>query len=412
VTTYIDQVQVVQLLLQLSDLKHLGNIALLELANTAQIIELEKGEMLSAEQQLKQHVYLLSGEIELSATGKNLQRIVAGSERAFLPLFRVHTHGLMAKCKTPVQLLSLDEDIVDRYVASIRPKESDGIQVKEFAAEEQDVSIIEEIRQVFHHNEVDLPSLPEIALRINRAVNDPALNLRKLATEIQTDPMIAARVIQVANSAMYNSLRRVDGIQDAVSRIGLKVLQAIVMSVVLRNLFKPKSQLVHKRALKFYTHSIRVAAISSILARHLPGFNPEHAFLAGLLHDVGTVPILILAEERKDLSTNPSLLEAVIQNLTGMAGAALLRQWGFSEDLQMVAKEAQEWQRQHETADYCDLIQVAQLHCHLVGGHKLEAPDLSDLPASRRLQLEKLDPLAVIHEARDEIHDIVNALMH
>jgi HD-like signal output (HDOD) protein len=408
VTNDIDQVEVVQLLLQLGDLKRLGDVALLELANTAQIQKLSKGDLLSAEQQLNRHLYLIAGEIELSANGKDMQHIVASTERALMPLFRVHTHGLIAKCLSPVQLLSLNEDVVKRYVASINPRESSGIQLEEYSETNQEASIIAEIRHIFHHNEVDLPSLPEVALRVNRAVIDPNQNLRSLSLEIQTDPMIAARVVQVANSALYKTPQHIDSIQDAVSRIGTKALQSIVMSVVLRNLFKPKSHPVHKRTRIFYLHSIRVASISQILARHLSGFDPEHAFLAGLLHDVGVMPILILADQRAELAENPEMLEHVIQETGGLIGGILLRQWGFSGDLLTVAEEAQYWQRKPEKADYCDLIQIAQLHCHLFGGNKLDAPEMSELPAFARLHLQAIDPVAVIHEARDEIHEIVS----
>lgn len=412
VTNEIDQSEVVQLLLQLSDLKSLGNIALLELAKTAQIESLSKGQLLSADLQLKRHLYLIDGEIELSASGKDMQHVAAGTERSLMPLFRVHTHGLVAKCLSPVRLLSLNEDVAKRYVATIKPKEAGGIQVEEYSDDEQEPSIIAEIRHIFHHEEVDLPSLPEVALRVHRAVNDPHQNLRNLAMEIQTDPMIAARVVQVANSSLYHTTQHLDSIHSAISRIGVKTLQTIVMSVVLRNLFKPKSHLVHKRTRMFYLHSIRVGAISQILARHLSGFDPDHAFLAGLLHDVGVMPILILAEQRTDLASNPEMLETVIQKLGGMIGALLLRQWGFSGEMLTVAEEAQAWQRQRQTADYCDLVQIAQLHCHLVGGNIIDAPPMNELPAFMRLHLAEIDPVAVILETRDEIHEIVNLLAH
>ncbi len=412
VTKDIDQLEIVQTLLQMGDLKHLGTVALLDLAKSSHLQELNKGTLLSVDEYRQQHIYLVAGEVELSADSKDMQHIVAGTQRASLPLFRVHTHGLLVKCLTPVRMLLIDEDIVKRYVATIRPKDTGGIQVEEYSDTEQEASILGEIRHVFFHNEVDLPSLPEFAVRINRAVNDPNRNLHDLSMEIQADPMIAARVIQVANSALYHPAQPLNSIQSAVSRVGVKTLQAITMRVVLHGLFKPKSALIHKRAAQFYTHSIRVGAICFILARHLSVFNEEHAFLAGLLHDVGVMPILIQADERTDLSTNQALLEMVIHDLSGIVGVLLLRQWGFSEDLQIVAKEAQKWHRQIDVADYCDLVQVAQLHCHLVGGHKLDAPPLNDLPAFGRLHLERLDPVSIVHEARDEIHDIVNILTH
>jgi len=404
--------EIAQALLQTSDLGHLGSVALVEMANAAQIQELEQGTLLLAEEFISKHVYLLSGEVVISADGKTIQHIESGTARARTPLFRIHTHGLVAKCLTSVRLLSIDEAIVNRYVASIHPKDTDGIQVEDYVDRSQESSILAGIRHVFDHSEVDLPSLPETAMRIQRAVNDPERNLDEMAMELQADPIIAARVVQVANSAMYFPSPRVVSLQQAVSRIGLKALQTIVASVVLRNLFRPKSTLLHKRASSFYTHSIRVAAVCYILARHLKGFDPDRAFLAGLLHDIGVMPILIMADGRHDLTANPELLEIIIHDLTGTAGSMLLRQWGFDEELQTVAKEAQMWQRHVATADYCDLVQVAQLHCQHVGGHKVDAPPLIEIPAFSRLHLDKIDPVNIIHEARDEIHDIVNMLKH
>ena len=407
-----DSLAIVKLLLNVDELRDLGDIALLHLTGDAQYMTLAKGTKIQADQYLNRRLYLLEGEIELAADNKIMQHLHADSKNNPLPLFRIHTHGLVAKASTKVKLLTLDELVYQRYVATIKPKATEGISVEEYHDAGQLADVIEEIRHVFHHNEVDLPSLPEVALRVNASVKQDNQDLRSLAMQIQADPMIAARVIQMANSAIYRTRRRFDTVQAAISRIGIKSLQVIVMSVVLRNLFKPKSVLIHKRTKAFYAHSIRVGAISHILARHLSDFDPERAFLAGLLHDIGVMPILILADQRSDLSENPTLLEQVIQKLGGIAGELLLRQWEFSTDMQIVAKEAQHWQREADTADYCDLVQIAQLHCHLVGGKKLDAPLMNELPAFKRLHMNAIDPVAVIHEARDEIHEIVSLLTH
>lgn len=407
-----DVLEIARILLSVDEFRHLGEAALLHIANDAQFATVAKGKTLPADQYLQRRLYLLEGEVELIADNKVMQYLAATSEHALLPVFRIHTHGLYARALTRARLLSLNEAVVEKYVATIRPRESEGIAVEEYASLAQGQSIIEEIRHSFHHHEVDLPSLPEVALRVNAGIKQADHDIRKLAMEIQADPMIAARVIQVANSALYRSARPLDSVQDAISRIGVRALQVILMSVVLRNLFKPKTRLIHERARAFYAYSIRVGAVSHILARHLHGFDPEHAFLAGLLHAIGVMPILIVADERAELANDPHLLERVIQELCGTVGELLLQQWDFAGDLQTIAREAQAWYRETDKADYCDLIQIAQLHCHLVGGKKIAAPSMTELPAFRRLQLASIDPVSVIQEARDEVHEIVNLLLH
>jgi HD-like signal output (HDOD) protein len=397
-----DQAKILQLLLKIDELKELGDVALLDLAKTATIKSLPKGGSLSAEEQLSQRLYLIDGEVELSVSGKNMQLVVAGTQRTSTPLFRVHSHGLIAKCRSPVRLLCLSEEAFERHAATIRPKDSDGIELEVLSEAEQEASILHDIRHVFHHRDVDLPSLPEVALRINRAVSDDTQSLRNVVLEIQSDPMISARVIQVANSLLYKPETPLVTVHEAVSLIGHKVVQIIVRSVVLRNLFKPNSPILRQRAFTFYTHSIRVAAVCHILARHLHEFNPDQAFLAGLLHDIGVMPILILADKRADLNSHPELLEVVITNLSGFVGGLMLRQWGFSDEFKTIAEESQHWQRQRSTADYC----------HLVGGVSLDAPPMSEIAAFKRLRLDTVDPVSIINEARDEIHEIVNLLSH
>jgi hypothetical protein len=75
-----------------------------------------------------------------------------------------------------------------------------------------------------------------------------------------------------------------------------------------------------------------------------------------------------------------------------------------------VAREAEDWTREEDAADYCDIVQVAQLHCAMLGGKIFDAPPLRELPAFRRLHLDEIDPIKLIEEARQEISEIISLL--
>lgn len=292
-------VGLLKFLLGLPDLDDLGSVALLDLAKDARAEFLKKGESIHADEHMDRHLYLVQGEVELVANDQILQVIKAGTERAKLSLFRVHTHGLEALCTQPASLLSLNETTYERYISTIKPKEDvSGIGVSTYHATDGDAGIIHEIREEFHHNEVDLPSMPEVALKINKAVQNEELDFGKIAEIIQLDPIISARAVQVANSAMYAGSQSVQTIKRAVQRIGLRAMRTIVMSVALRNLYTPQSSLIKKRMTTYYHHSIRVGVISHVLAKKIKGFDAEQAFLAGLLHDIGIMPILIRADSQ------------------------------------------------------------------------------------------------------------------
>ena len=405
-----DVVEVLKVLLNLSDLDDLGDVALLDLARDARLDRLKKGQALQAGKCLDRHVYLIEGEVELVADGRTLQTVKAGTDRALLPVFRIHTQGLEARCVDAARLLTLDEATFGRYASTIRPKQGGGIDVEEFSSADQQPDLVEEIRQAFYHQEVDLPSMPEVALKISKAIQDKDADFRRIAITVQADPVIAARIVQVANSAMYAGVSQVESVQNAIARIGLQATRAIVMTVVMKNLYAPESRLLHKRMNIYYRHSIRVAAIAHALAAHLSGFDPEQAFLAGLIHDIGVLPLLIQADRRSELNQDAELLEQVIKELGRSVGAMLLEQWEFEPEFVTVARQAEDWGREVDAADYCDIVQVAQLHCVLLGGEKIDAPAMSELRAFRRLHLDEIDPIKLVEEARQEISEIVSLL--
>jgi len=401
---------VMEVLLKLRDLDDLGDVALLDLARDARLEKLKKGQTLQAVKCLDRHVYLIEGEMELVADGRTMQTVKAGTDRALLPVFRIHTQGLEARCVDAARLLTLDEATFGRYASTIRPEQGGGIDVEEYSSTDQQPDLVEEIRRAFHHQEVDLPSMPEVALKISHAVQSQDADFRQIAITVQADPVIAARIVQVANSAMYAGVSQVESVQNAITRIGLQATRAIVMSVVLKNLYVPQSSLLHKRMNRYYRHSIRVGAISHALAARLPGFDAERAFLAGLMHDIGVLPLLILADRRNELNQDAELLEQLIKELGNTVGAMLLEQWEFEPEFVTVARQSEDWTREVDAADYCDIVQVAQLHCVMLGGKQIDAPPMSELPSFRRLHLDEIDPINLIEEARQEISEIIGLL--
>ncbi|MFO8025731.1 HDOD domain-containing protein [Thiohalophilus sp.] len=404
-----DEKTVVKLLLSLDDLVDVGDVGLLDIARSARIQRLHKGKKLLADEHLDRHVYLIEGEVKLLAENKPMGMVSEGTDRAKLSLFRVHTHGLYAVCTRNSILLSLDENTYKKYVTQKKEKRNNGIQVEEYDQDDDDSSLIREVDRLFNHNEVDLPSLPEIARRIHKGLNEDEVSIDTVVELLQGDPAIAARIVQVANSSLYG-FSGIKTIRGAVNRIGFNTIHTIVMSVVLRDLYVPRRNHIRKRMRQFYIHSIRVGAIAHTLCAHLDNFDSDYAFLAGLLHDIGVLPLLIQADQRETFENNPDLLETLLRTLTPGMGKRLLQRWEFDSELVTVASEGENWQRAPAYADYCDVIQVAQLHCALLGGVKLDSPPLNRLPAFERLALNKIDPLKIVKQAREEVNEVVALL--
>lgn len=238
------------------------------------------------------------------------------------------------------------------------------------------------------NDQLVVPSMPEVALKIRNLVEDADIPVTQLAKALNTDPAISAKLIKSANGALYHGQPAVDTCARAISRLGLNTTKHLVVSFVLRNLFHEKihTDLLNERARDLWHHSVEIASISMALAQASPGLDAEEALLAGLLHDIGELVILTYAESYPDLIVDSEALDGVIKQLKAEIGAVILREWQFPEALVEAAFGAEEWTRDSgDKPDYCDVVVAAQL-LSFIGSSKMgNLPDLDDVPAFTKL---------------------------
>lgn len=256
--------------------------------------------------------------------------------------------------------------------------------------------------------QLQLPTLPEVALRVRDVVDDENANASAISDIIGQDAGLSARLIQVANSPLYRGTREIDRLSMVIARLGNKLVRNLVTSQVMKQMFQATNDAVDQRLRTVWEHSVQVAAIARALAGHCPGVAPDQAMLAGLLHDVGTLPILYRAEERDDLLETPGLLDHLIEELHPRIGGAILKHWKFPAQLVAVAAEHENLARDHDgPADLVDLVQVANLQSHVGTAHPLGSVDWGQVSAFHRLGFD-VDEIELTHcaEEIDEVHNL------
>ncbi len=400
-------------LLAINEFRKLDDAAMVDMAEHARIQSFNPQDRLVAEQLADYSAYLLEGELDVQSTGGIQSLVSAGTERAQSPVFLTATPGHYARCLSAGRVLLVENNALQKYGLNHDRFKTD-INYADFETllGNTSLALFDEITTLFKSKSITLPSLPEIALYINAALEKEDVSIKKLAKVIQMDPVIAARVVQVANSPLYGDTHS-DSIQSALTRIGIDGVRTIVMGVVLRDLFMPDTQPVIEAMTKFYAHSIRIGVLCYALAKKLSGLNPDQAFMAGILHDIGVVPILVVADRYPQIAEKQHNLNAVLGHLKSYIGGMVLQQWDFDEKFIEVAKNAYNWERKVEQADYCDLVQVALMHSHLVGGEKIPGPPLAALPAFKRLGLDKLNPIEnvqTLKELSSRINDLIRVI--
>jgi HD-like signal output (HDOD) protein len=263
--------------------------------------------------------------------------------------------------------------------------------------------------EALEHNQLVLPSLPDVALKVSNAVQDETSDAHTIAKIVQADLAITAKLIGAANSAYYGGSEPVHSCSDAVVRLGMKVSHNLVLAYVVWELFRVKSRALQQRMRSLWHHSNKVAAICHVLALRDKRFKPDEAMLIGLLHDIGVAAILHQVAQYPDFATDPKAIDHAIAHLRGPIGSSILRKWGFQQEFVTAALEAEDWLREGTSKpDYCDLVIVAQLHSFIGSEQMPHVPPLDQVPALVRLGLSELGPeqsLKILAAAAQEIKE-------
>ncbi len=255
-----------------------------------------------------------------------------------------------------------------------------------------------------------LPTIPDVSFKIRRAINDEKANNSKIAKVVQIDPSITARLIKISNSPLYRGRRKIESCPEALTRLGLKASQDIITAFALKAVFTAKSYIIRRKMQELWSHSSYVAAISAVFAHKTPGFDPDRAMLAGLIHDIGIVPILAYADKSPEILASPKDLAETIKELKNEIGIQIIRKWDFPNDFEDVIRHSENWYRDSgKKADYTDIVMVSQLHSYIGKIDIKKMPKMDELPAYKKLAAGQLDAdqsINILDQAKDEIEHI------
>jgi putative nucleotidyltransferase with HDIG domain len=271
--------------------------------------------------------------------------------------------------------------------------------------------LIEELLNEVATDKLVLPSLPEIALKVRDAVEDPEVNTTKLAKVITMDAALTARLIQIANSPLVRGSREIDSVETAVVRMGNTMVKNVVNSLIVQQIFQPTTELSDKKMHLFWQHSAQVAAICHALAA-FARLKPDQALLAGLVHDIGALPIIKRAEDIPELVDNEELLDNVIRHIHPQIGKSILQKWEFPQAIVQAAAEHENLTRSHDgPADYADLVTVANLQSYVGENHRLASVDWSGVPAFAKLGLDTEVSVVDMEENGEQLKEVQNILL-
>lgn len=136
--------------------------------------------------------------------------------------------------------------------------------------------------------EASFPTSVRAAMRVKRALDDPDCHLDQAARLLIAEPLLAAKVVALANSTALNPLgRQITNLRTAAARLGFGYLRMLAGAIIVRQLADARSAREREIADQLWEHTIHVSALAHVLARRVTGVNPETAMFAAVVHEVG-----------------------------------------------------------------------------------------------------------------------------
>lgn len=204
-----------------------------------------------------------------------------------------------------------------------------------------------QIKQAIIPEVTKLPSLPVVAIKLLKLTQDHTSAAGDLVRLIETDPAITAKILRIVNSVAYGLPHKIASIKHAIVLLGFAAIRSLAMDVVLYD------QLINQRGshafnrVHFWQHCLTVATLCRALAQKLDYPDPEEAYIAGLLHDIGkiiteTYGRVTYSEFLGQLEKHDGMLIDIEKKLVGLShndiGAFVCQKWGLPDNVVLALK--------------------------------------------------------------------------
>jgi len=273
------------------------------------------------------------------------------------------------------------------------------------------VSVFLQIEKEISAGSLSMPALPVIALKVREAVKDPNMDLVQLSKVVSLDSAFTAYLISLANSPIYRGVGKIESVPVALGRIGLESTKASALRFAIRSLFTTKDRASKLLLNKVWRESCNVSALAYVMAKTLKTADPETASIAGLLHNVGMIPVILKLVAMGE--TEKSIIEnwQTVFKFSRKIGLRILASWGMEDELKEVVSKVTEWQVAHENS-LVDLINLALWHSYLGTAQFKTLPRLNELGHFQNNIMLELDngSLLFVNESRDEVKNMMKAL--
>jgi HD-like signal output (HDOD) protein len=260
---------------------------------------------------------------------------------------------------------------------------------------------------------VDIPGFPAIVQKVRAVLADETASAEKVARVVGADPVLAARLLNLANSvAILGTARPATDLRTAVSRVGLNAVRSTTYahavrilshSEALRGLEKPL-EVLHKQ-------TAQVASLSHVIAGKYTKVQPDVAMLAGLLHSSGRLYLLARAGKHRGLFADASAFRNVERDWHLSVAVALLENWNVPDEIVHAIAESEDLTREPRgVPSLTDVVMLAVAISRNAGQPEVLEATLRDAKCLARFGLNSKAVAEMLEASKLELAQLEAAL--
>ena len=274
-------------------------------------------------------------------------------------------------------------------------------------SQDEHFQFVQSLARDLNGKEIKLPSFPDVVIRIRSALDDPDTTGEGLAKILSVDAVLASRILILANSTYHNPAGiKIEGLDAAVGRIGFEKVRTAAIAYAVEQLYTSESLAPLKAELRqTWSLGLRHAALSEVIAKHCTQLDGDSAFIAGLLHRIGTLYIFTKYTEYPTLLKDAEARQKLIDEWSAPIGESIVANWGFSNEIQATLNpdEVETTHRRVE-ANLADVVMMAKMSLR---GNDVE---LQDSAEAKRLQMSEEIMPEILESYQKKLDSLASAV--
>ena len=331
-------------------------------------------------------LYLLAGTLKIESKNGRGYQISAGTAQSRFPLSSGIKHAISATTMTAVTVLRVSNKIMSVSQQTVDTEiMGDNVHSIVIPSELEDSQLFQAIYQTYTEEPLALSILPPVVDVIRRVMSRD-INERQVARIIETDAVLAAKLISVANSPLFLGAGAVWTVIDAVNQLGLKATLNLVQNTCERHLLKTSNLPYLERVQQASAESLLVSGLCFALANWCKTVDPKLAVTAGLLSNIGIMPFAHYVDKFPNQLYEQAEIDMGWPMVRGFMGSFVLEKLGFPKELSRIPTVSENWMYDSgDTLDLADIVIISRLIVHMNEFKAEGLPPIDKIPAVQKL---------------------------